>query len=110
LTPQQRAALDGLGMKWNQPPAREQMWRRGIAAAAAFRRSHGHLRVARDYTTPDGFKLGRWLQNLRRRHAAGKVPAQRWAALERLGISAHAHPDQGDRTTQDLAPLFVSQR
>ncbi|MEU7802594.1 Helicase associated domain protein [Micromonospora arborensis] len=109
LTPQQRKALSDLGMRWDQPPAREQLWQNGVAAATAFHSTHGHLRVTRDYTTPDGFKLGRWVENIRQRHEAGKVPPQRWAALERLGISSHPSLDQGRPASQDLTPVFQSQ-
>ncbi|MEU1813395.1 helicase associated domain-containing protein [Micromonospora aurantiaca (nom. illeg.)] len=67
LTRPQRAALRALGAK-DTLPAREQQWQTGMSAAAEFHRERGHLRVPRDYVTGDGFKLGRWIENARRRH------------------------------------------
>ncbi|WP_328384404.1 Helicase associated domain protein (plasmid) [Micromonospora zamorensis] len=107
LTPQQRAALTRLGMTWDQPPLRDQMWQRGIAAATAFHVDHGHLRVPRDYTTANGFRLGLWIENVRRRR--DKVPAQRRAVLEQLGISPNTVA-RGHQESPDLAPTFLSQR
>ncbi|WP_170223013.1 DEAD/DEAH box helicase [Nonomuraea turkmeniaca] len=62
LTAKQRAQLDMLGVKINDGPG---AWERHHAAAAAFHREHGHLRVPVAYVTPDGIRLGPWIRQMR---------------------------------------------
>lgn len=65
LTPEQRAALTALDMIWQQ--RNELAWERGFRSAAQFYKQNGHLRVGQTYQDKDGFALGTWIQNQRRR-------------------------------------------
>jgi superfamily II DNA or RNA helicase len=60
------AALDALGMVWD---VRDDQWSTGYAAAAAYAEAHGHLHPLSEHVTSDGFRLGQWLRNQRRRAA-----------------------------------------
>jgi hypothetical protein len=53
---------------------------------AAFVRAFGHARVAEGYVQ-GGFPLGDWLVEQRRAARAGRLPADRIAELERLGVA-----------------------
>jgi hypothetical protein len=71
------------------PPRRSQdeLWERNMAAARQFHAREGHLRVPRHHReTVDGelLGLGSFLDNTRRR--ATKLPAQRRADLDALGM------------------------
>ncbi|WP_433513790.1 Helicase associated domain protein [Nonomuraea sp. CA-143628] len=65
LTVEHRALLDALGMKWDKVV--DQFWERGYAAAVAYHRERGHLRVPPRHVTSDNFKLGNWIGRQRRR-------------------------------------------
>jgi hypothetical protein len=84
LLQDQIAALEELGLEWADRV--DEAWRKGLAAVKAFHAEHGHLRFTRSYVTADGFKLGSWMSNQRAAYRAGRVPAERVAALEALGI------------------------
>ncbi|MEV0133649.1 Helicase associated domain protein [Dactylosporangium sp. NPDC050688] len=77
------AALDSLGMQWDPRGSR---WQTGLAQAAAFREREGHLRVAPEHVTADGYPLGPWVRYQRKQHNAGRLGPGRAAALEALGI------------------------
>ena len=68
-------------------PKRERAFRRGLAAAAAFREREGHLNVPQRHIEQiegDPVRLGQWLSNLRRRRSG--LSPQRQAALAELGL------------------------
>ncbi|MFG2043935.1 Helicase associated domain protein [Dactylosporangium sp. NPDC048998] len=77
------AALDSLGMLWDPRGAR---WQVGLTHATAHRHREGHLRVPPDHVTADGYPLGSWIRRQRKLYTAGRLPAERAAALEALGI------------------------
>ncbi|MEC3997200.1 Helicase associated domain protein [Actinacidiphila sp. DG2A-62] len=89
LLPQQREALDALGIAWLP---RDEQWQRGIEAARSFVERERHLRVPvghieKDGTgEPAGFKLGRWIVNNRQAYKRGNLSQERIADLEGLGI------------------------
>ncbi|MGW2181283.1 Helicase associated domain protein [Streptomyces sp. NPDC001732] len=83
LPPDRIAALDELGMVWN---TRDQANQRLIQAARDFHAAHGHLRVPRDHTTHDGYRLGNALTTRRNRYAHGDVHADVVRALDELGM------------------------
>ncbi|MEU9761733.1 Helicase associated domain protein [Streptomyces sp. NPDC047987] len=76
-------ALEDLGIEWEPVDAR---WQLLMTAARAYQAEHGHLRVPTDYTTPDGYPLGKQLSIRRSQQNCGELnPA--WAAdLTRLGM------------------------
>jgi superfamily II DNA or RNA helicase len=77
------AALTKLGITWEPIESR---WERGLKAARAYRSEHGHLKVPAEYQTPDGFKLGSWIQSKRASHRDGTLPADHVDALERIDM------------------------
>jgi superfamily II DNA or RNA helicase len=77
------AALDSLGMPWDPRGTR---WQVGLAHANAFREREGHLRVAPEYITPDGYPLGPWIRYQRKHYHTGRLDPARAAILEALGI------------------------
>ncbi|MFF6794347.1 Helicase associated domain protein [Streptomyces filamentosus] len=95
-------ALDAIDPGWTRPPdrlpsvpsprARQQRaeraaaaWKKGLAAATAFHREHGHLRVP-DRHVRDGIRLDAWLYRQRKAHKEGALPDQHAHALDALGI------------------------
>lgn len=81
------AKLDTMGMVWDLDRA---TWERGLAAAACFRETFGHLNVPRDrrYDGIRGDSLGLYdfLKRQRSRWRDGALSADRVAALDALGI------------------------
>jgi hypothetical protein len=77
------AALDALGLVWE--PVDED-WRRGLAAAQAYRNSCGDLRVPFDHVDPSGFRLGRWISHARDDRRAGRLAPERIAQLDALDM------------------------
>ncbi|MER5450607.1 Helicase associated domain protein [Streptomyces sp. NPDC002766] len=68
-----------------------QFWRRGLAAALAYRSDRGDLAVPYEYRTPDGFALGVWIARQRSSRNRGELDAERVEQLDELGmIWAHA--------------------
>ncbi|MFD8727775.1 Helicase associated domain protein [Streptomyces sp. NPDC059611] len=65
---------------------REAAFRRGLESATSFQQTHGHLDVPRLYDDADGFALGRWINRMRKAHAAGTLKPAHVKALEHLGI------------------------
>ncbi|MCQ9178685.1 Helicase associated domain protein [Streptomyces sp. IBSBF 2953] len=61
-------------------------WRRGLAAARRYHRTHRHLDVPQTYEDTTGYTLGRWLTWQRHLHTIGALDPARGQALERLGI------------------------
>ncbi|MGY3341103.1 hypothetical protein ACVW0K_007296 [Streptomyces filamentosus] len=95
-------ALNAIDPGWTRPPNRmpsepsqkaqaqqaeraEAAWQKGLAAAAAFHREHGHLRVPVPHVR-DGIRLDAWLYRQRKAHKEGTLSAQRVRALDDLGI------------------------
>ncbi len=70
LTPEQIARLDSIGMIWAN--RLETAWERNYRYAHAYYAEHGDLLVPARYVTSDGFRLGKWISNLRDQHANGE--------------------------------------
>ncbi|MFF6888600.1 Helicase associated domain protein [Streptomyces sp. NPDC012421] len=96
-------ALDAIDPGWTGPPDRlpstpspqiqaqraaraDAAWEKGLAAATAFHREHGHLRVP-DRHVRDGVRLDAWLYRQRKARKEGTLPAQRVETLDALGIT-----------------------
>lgn len=80
LSPERQSDLDRLGMVWEPG---EQRWRTGMAAARAYHAEHGTLTGAQ---TVNGFHLGSWLTNVRKRRRGGDLAADQIAELDALGM------------------------
>ncbi|MFI9186882.1 Helicase associated domain protein [Streptomyces goshikiensis] len=61
-------------------------WWEGLGAATAYRETHGHLDIPSDHVTDDGRQLGTWIRNARSHRSRGWMPADRIAALDRIGM------------------------
>lgn len=62
LTEEKVRKLNEIGMIWD---ARDQSWNNALAELQTYLNEHGNLDIKARYETPDGFKLGRWVCNLR---------------------------------------------
>lgn len=83
LTEEQIQRLDLIGMAWD---AEEERWQMGLNAARDYFRKNGHLRVSVDYTTADGFELGKWIRLKRRQHKSGSLTPEQIHSLECIGM------------------------
>ena len=70
LTEEQIARLDSIGMVWTN--RLETAWERNFRYAEAYYKEHGDLLVPVKYVTADGFKLGKWISNLRDQYLNGE--------------------------------------
>lgn len=84
LDPAQIRLLEDLGVRWQVMSAHEQKWQTGLDAARRYHARHGNLDCAVKYVDPEGFKLGVWVANRRRR--AERLTADQRAALDALGM------------------------
>jgi hypothetical protein len=81
VSPEHKARLDALDFDWR---ARHDMaWEDGLEHLRAFVNEHKHCQVPHQYKSPDGYNLGNWVSNKRRR---GPVSAERKARLDALGF------------------------
>lgn len=90
LAEQQVTLLEEAGIKWDAPSGHERKWREGLAAATRYHAIHGDLGCAKGYVDEDGFRLGIWLSNKRRR--PNRVRPDQRAALDNLNMRWNEHP------------------
>ena len=84
LTQQQIERLDSIGMVWETRS--ETAWAKGLEAAKRYRQQYGDLQVPSDYKDGNGFALGIWVRDVRRRYRSGGLTQDRVAELEALGM------------------------
>ena len=88
LTDSQVARLDGIGMVWDN--RLETSWNRGLVHCEEYAREHGDLEVPLRYVSPDGYRLGAFINRMRGWYANGEKQAvltpERVEALEALGM------------------------
>lgn len=84
LSDRQRDLLESINMEWDALSPREAAWQRGLAAARRHHAAHGHVQVPQSYVDDEGFGLGTWVSNQRRRHT--KHAPERIAQLTAIGI------------------------
>ncbi|MCX5402385.1 DEAD/DEAH box helicase [Streptomyces sp. NBC_00102] len=72
-------------------------WRRGLAAARRYHRTHHHLDIPQTYEDPVGYPLGRWLTWQRHLHTQTALDTTRTHALEQLGIIWNPRQQAWDR-------------
>ena len=85
LTEQQIARLDGIGMEWGN--RNDAAWERGLEEARKFREQFGNLQVPAKYKTKEGYLLGKWINNARKRRNEGKLTKERIRQLDQLGMT-----------------------
>ncbi|MDA0799733.1 MAG: Helicase associated domain protein, partial [Chloroflexi bacterium] len=81
MPPERKAALDELGFEWTPLGA---AWTEGYRRLVAFKESEGHCRVAGEFRTEDGFRLGQWVSTQRLKQDT--MPPERKADLNALGF------------------------
>lgn len=84
LTQLQIQRLDALGMSWIPTAPHETAWQTGLSEARSYLAEHGNLQVPQRYVTEDGYRLGIWINNLRRRK--DKLNADRIRTLNAIGM------------------------
>lgn len=87
LSPEQIERLESIGMQWQRHE--DQRWDMNYEAAVRFYETHGHLRVAARYETPEGLKLGRWITNIRQKYHAtssGALTEEQIRQMEAIGM------------------------
>ena len=85
LSEQQIARLDSIGMKWGN--RNDAAWERGLEEARKFREQFGNLQIPAKYKTKDGYPLGKWINNARKRRNDGKLTEERIRQLDQLGMT-----------------------
>ncbi len=80
--------LESIGMKWDN--RLEASWSRGLAHCEEYAREHGDLEVPVRYVSPDGYRLGAFVNRMRGWYANGEkqtvLTPERVAELEALGM------------------------
>jgi superfamily II DNA or RNA helicase len=94
------AALDALGFVWD---SYQDAFDRGLAELSAYAQVHGDVRVPQRHATPDGFPLGGWCGDRRADRKAGRLDAERIAALDALGFIWNPNQEAFDRGLSELA-------
>ena len=84
LTELQIARLDSIGMEWGN--RNDAAWERGLEEARKFREQFGNLQVPAKYKTKDGYPLGKWINNARKRRNDGKLTEERIRQLDQMGM------------------------
>lgn len=83
LKPMQIKRLESLKITWNP---REEAWQNGYDHAREYYERNGNMNVGSEYEAEDGYKLGIWLANQRRREKEGRTTDEQRKQLEDIGI------------------------
>ena len=92
ITQEQIARLEKIGMIWNP---READWEMKYALAEEYYKEHGDLKIPQDHITPEGIKLGSWINNQRgayKNYQSGEkkskhvITQEQIARLESIGM------------------------
>lgn len=88
------------GWTWNTI---ESQWDEALTCLGAYIKEYGSARVPRPYLTKDGFNLGGWVHNRRRRYASGSLETDRARQLESLpGWTWDPQADQWEESFSQL--------
>ena len=82
LTDEQIRRLEKIGMEW--ATIYDRRWQTGYDAASQYYQKHGRLDVNSGYVTEQGYPLGSWLYEQKRRYQSGKLEAGRLKALKAI--------------------------
>ena len=88
LSSYQIVRLEDMGMKWIKPK-QVTGWNQGFQYAEQYFEENGHLFVPKKYVTPDGFELGKWIQEQRSRYlglSRYEISDDRIDRLEEIGM------------------------
>ena len=103
LTPERIVALDRLGMVWDVD---EFQWERKFRAAERYFEEHGDLEIPTRYETPDGIRLGVWIQSVRRDYKSGRLDEDKVRRLEAIGMVWGVEEARWERQYQAAADYY----
>ena len=75
--------LEKIGMSWNRDISR---WEEGYKYSYEYKTEFGNINVPAEYLSRDGFALGAWISNQRRKYKNNKLTESQISRLEALGI------------------------
>lgn len=70
--------LNAIGMIWSVP---EEQWEQGFQEAEEYYRTNGNLRVAINYVSNNGYKLGVWIRSQRKQEKLTPAQVERLAQI-----------------------------
>lgn len=82
LSPRQIELLDALRIVWN--PARD-LWMRNYEYVRSYYIEHGH-HIKLTYFTEDGYAIGAWLKNQRKKYYEGRLSGEQAELLEHIHL------------------------
>lgn len=77
---------DDTGTVARKNPTFKERWARGMASLDRYTQEHGSTTVPQGYVDAEGFALGMWVANLRRRHRRSELTSDRVAQLDTVGF------------------------
>ncbi|MEU6351624.1 Helicase associated domain protein [Streptomyces sp. NPDC047072] len=83
LSADREAALEAVHVVWN---IKDDGWTAALGHAQKYFTQHGHLDMRQDERAEDGYQIGRWIGWQRMAYHQGKLPDDRVAALDKLGM------------------------
>ncbi len=89
LTQEKKDRLNLLGMEWENGSDRS--WNRGVNALKQYKDTFGTAYVQARYVTEDGYALGKWVSNIRRKQKNGTLTEEQMKTLESLGMVWDRH-------------------
>ena len=104
LSPGRIAQLDALGFLWDPLEAQ---WEEGFQQFQAYVKEHRHCSVPAKYVTPDGYRLGTWVD--KQRQNQDEMLAERKARLDGVGFIWDPYTDQWEEGFRYLQ-AFVRER
>ncbi len=84
LSDEQISLLNEINMSWHRYASK---WDEAIRQAKEYFEENGELDPTVNYTTAEGFALGKWVVNQRKKYASGKLKPEQTEALEVLKIT-----------------------
>lgn len=108
LTQSQILRLEALSIVWEN--RLETAWEDAFAYAEEYRSEYGNLLVPVQYCSPDGFRLERWISNLRQQRANGErqglLTKERIARLDALGMVWDAVSERWEKNYAEAVHYF----
>lgn len=83
MTDEQQKRLETIGMQWDRQSSR---WQTGYEHAREYFVRHGGLDVPSKYVCEDGYTLSNWLIAQQKAYRDGKLPGERKAKLDEIGM------------------------
>lgn len=98
------ALLDEQGIIWN---VLDDNWMSAYQEACAYRDTYGHLEIPEGHLTADGKDLALWIRGQRIAYRKHKLPAERIALLEKIGLSWDAAEARWQRRFTQLTDALA---